>query len=233
MTSIYQITNQTNGHFYIGSSVDAQRRFMIHRYHLRNGSHHCQPLQRAWTKYGDQAFSFEIIEAVDDRDKLADAEGRWLAEHHGKPYCYNVSRDTKALWRGLRHTPESRAKMSEANKGNKARLGHKNSPEHREKISAAMKGKRKSPEHAEKIRKRMIGTSYAKGRVVTDEERAKRGRAVIELTTGKEFISVAHAAACFGLQRANVVRALRGDRPLMRGPHAGLHFRYLAPPLPQ
>lgn len=90
-----------------------------------------------------------------------------------------------------------------------------------------MLGKKKSAEHADKIRQRMLGTSYAKGRIVTEEERAMRGRAVAEVSSGLEFISTASAAQHFGLERCNVIRALRGDAPLKRGPQKGLHFRYV------
>ena len=89
-----------------------------------------------------------------------------------------------------------------------------------------MKGKKKSAEHAEKIRARMVGTSYAKGRIVTDEMRERFMRPVIEVGSGVTFSSVKAAAEYFGLDRPNVSRALRSDAPLKRGPKKGLHFRY-------
>lgn len=233
MMAVYTITNLDNGKFYVGSSINVRTRFWTHRRELRNGIHHCEPLQRAWDKYGEDRFKFEVIEEFTSPQDMHDAENRWLAEHYGQPHCYNTGTRAGAAFFGRTHSDSAKAAVSAAHKGKKMRLGQKNSPEHRQKISAAMKGKPKSPEHAEKIRQRMIGTSYAKGRVVSDEERAARGKAVIELTSGKEFPTIVLAATHFGLERANVIRALRRDRPLKRGPHAGLHFRYLAPPLPQ
>ena len=226
MMVVYKIRNLANGKFYLGSSVKPRVRFQTHRRQLRKGTHHCHPLQRAWVKHGEDCFKFEIVEHVEERDALQASEGRWLEEHHGQPYCYNISKHPEALWRGLRHTDEAKAKVSAAQKGKQHRLGHTNSPEHRQRISASMTGKKKTPEHAEKIRQRMIGTSYAKGRIVTEAMRASRGRPVVENSSGLEFTSVASAAAHFGMCRANVIRALRSDAPLKRGPNQGLHFRY-------
>lgn len=230
MIAVYTITNLENGKFYVGSSVNVRTRFRTHRRELRKGIHHCEPLQRAWNKYGGDRFKFEVIEEFTSPQDMHDAENRWLTEHYGKPHCYNTGTRAGAAFLGRSHSDSARAAVSAAHKGKKMRLGQKNSPDHRQKISAAMKGKPKSPAHVEKIRQRMIGTSYCKGRVVTDEQRAAKGRAVVELTTGLEFITVTYAAAHFGLERANLTRTLRTDGKVKRGPNAGLHFSYLAEP---
>ncbi len=278
MTAIYKIRNLVNGKFYVGSSVDTRVRFQNHRRHLRKGTHHCHPLQRAWNKYGEDFFKFEIVEKVTSSDDLHAAENRWLDEHHGKAYCYNLSKCADAPTRGMKfsdehkakisaahmgnsyakghkqpaeqcestrlrklgntnflgksHTDDTKATLSKAHQGKQHRLGHTNTPEHRARQSAGMRGIKKSPEHAEKIRQRMIGTSYAKGRIVTEEMRAARGRAVAETTTGLQFISVAAAAQYFGLQKANLIRTLRTGGTLKRGPNAGLHFQYAEPVAP-
>lgn len=279
MTAIYKIRNLINGKFYVGSSVDVRVRFQTHRRNLRKGKHHCQPLQRAWDKYGEECFKFEVVEKVATPDDLFTAENRWLDEHHGKPYCYNLSKCADAFMRGMKfsdehkakisaavtgnksskgykrtpeeceiirqrargrknflgrkHTEESKAKMSEASKGKQRRLGHTNSPEHRARISAANKWRKLSSEHAEKIRQRMIGTSYAKGRIVTAEMKARFEKPVVEVTTGLTFQSVNAAAEHFGMNRPNISRTLKNDAPLKRGPKKGLHFRYALPQSPE
>lgn len=233
MCVIYKIRNVVNGHFYVGSTVNSRVRFQTHRRQLRKGNHHCISLQRAWEKYSEECFKFEVIETVTDAGQLATIENQWLEANYGQPHCYNTGVRAGAAFLGRSHTAEAIAKVSRAQIGKQHRLGQSNSPEHRAKISMAMTGKRKSAEHADKIRQRMIGTSYAKGRVVTDEERARRGRAVIEVTTGLHFITAVAAAEHFGLHRANLIRALRTDAPLKRGPSVGLHFRYTLPPPPE
>lgn len=273
MAVIYKIRNVVNGKFYVGSSVDARVRFQCHRRQLRKGTHHCRPLQYAWAKHGEDCFKFEIIEKVESPAGLHTIENRWLEEHHGKPYCYNISKCADAPMRGMKfsdehkakisaglqgkqnarghkrppeeceairlralgkkrflgksHTAAAKAALSKAHKGKRHRLGHTNSPEHRQRISVAMKGKKKSPEHVEKIRQRMFGTAYAKGKVVSAEQRALTAKPVREITTGMEFPSVRAAADHFGLERPNLVRALRRDGLIKRGPHRGLHFQHL------
>lgn len=53
--------------------------------------------------------------------------------------------------RGCKLSPEHRTKLSAALKGNKHTLGHKLSLDHRAKIGAAHKGRRHTAEHVEKI----------------------------------------------------------------------------------
>lgn len=226
MLAVYKISNVANGKFYVGSSVNVRVRFQTHRRELRKGTHHCEPLQRAWDKYGEDRFKFEVVERLASPDELLAAENILLIEHHGQAYCYNVGTRAGAAMTGRTHADAAKAKVSKAQKGKQHRLGHTNTPEHRQRISAAMAGKKKSPEHVEKIRQRMIGTSYAKGRVVTEAMRALLARPVVEIVAALKFPSVRAAADHFGLGRANVIRALRNDAPLKRGPKKGLHFRY-------
>jgi len=62
MTSgVYQIVNLVNGHRYVGRSKNIEHRFYSHRFYLRHNKHHCIYLQRAWNKYGELSFRFEII----------------------------------------------------------------------------------------------------------------------------------------------------------------------------
>jgi group I intron endonuclease len=228
MLAVYKIVNVVNQHFYVGSSVKIRTRFQTHRRQLRKGTHHCVALQRAWSKYGEDCFKFTVIASPETIEAMVSLKDQWLIEHQGKPHCYNTGTRAGAAFQGKKHTEKSKAKMAEASKGNRFRLGQTNSLEHRQRQSQSMRGIKKSPKHVEKIRQRMIGTSYAKGRIVTDEMRAAMGRVVIEVTSGEVFPTVRAAADYFGLQRANVVRALRRDAPLKRGPQSGVYFKYAA-----
>ena len=60
ISGIYKITNNVNGKFYIGSSQNISRRWYDHKRELRIQKHHNKYLQRAWNKYGEENFSFEI-----------------------------------------------------------------------------------------------------------------------------------------------------------------------------
>jgi len=72
----------------------------------------------------------------------------------------------------------------------------------------------------------MIGTRYAKGAVWSEEARAARSKPVVELTSGRTFKSLISAAGHYGMDRPNVIRAIKNGAPLKRGPNAGLHFAY-------
>lgn len=155
VTAIYKIRNIVNGKFYVGGTVDARVRFQSHRRLLRRGAHHCQPLQYAWNKYGEEAFKFEVVEDVDRREALFDAEDRWLAEHHGKPHCYNVSRCADSPTRGTTLSDTHKARISAANMGNQS-----------------AKGAIRPDEEREAIRQRKIGNINFRGRKHTEESKA-------------------------------------------------------------
>lgn len=70
ISGIYAIVNTVNGHRYIGSAVDVQRRWDKHKAELRRGNHHSRHLQNAWNKYGECSFSFLLLRKVEDQSKL-------------------------------------------------------------------------------------------------------------------------------------------------------------------
>jgi len=59
---IYKLINKVNGKFYLGSAKDIKSRWKRHRWELRHNKHHSEHLQRAWNKYGEENFIFEILE---------------------------------------------------------------------------------------------------------------------------------------------------------------------------
>lgn len=61
---IYKIVNKINGKYYLGSSEDIKKRWKSHLYDLRHNRHHSIHLQRAWNKYGEENFTFNIVEKV-------------------------------------------------------------------------------------------------------------------------------------------------------------------------
>ena len=150
MNGIYKITNLPTGRFYIGSAVNVERRWKRHASDLNAQRHHNSKLQRAWNKYGQAAFTFELLEEVSDLAILLEREQHYMDTL--KPF-YNIN-PKAGSGLGYRHTDESRAKMSK-----KARA-HWASMSDEEKVA---KGK----EHAEKIR----------GKTHTEETRQKMSEA--------------------------------------------------------
>jgi group I intron endonuclease len=98
---IYKITNLVNDKFYVGSTTNKKVRFRQHRKLLRGNRHHCKHLQAAWNKYGEEKFSFDVVEVVSEDKNLAEAEDIWLKKHFGKPHCYNSGAAAIAPWRGV------------------------------------------------------------------------------------------------------------------------------------
>jgi group I intron endonuclease len=107
-------------------------------------------LQRAWEKYGEERFEFEILEQIDDPKSLVPAEQRWIdalqpvynvAPTAGSQLGFKHAPETLpklgAAWVGRQHTPEERAKIGAAHQG------RPKSTEQRAKQSAAMQGKNK------------------------------------------------------------------------------------------
>ena len=184
---IYKIRNVVNDKFYVGSTVDSRKRFWAHRKALRLGNHVCIRLQRAWDKYGEDCFRFEIVEQLNSKEELFPAEQKWLDEHFGTAYCYNVAAHADAPMRDA--SPEIRAKIAAKTKAWLERDGHprkgiKLSEEHRLLcVAAAQKvpkgaasplyGVPRSNEVKAKISIAQLGVAKAPGRKMSEEARAR------------------------------------------------------------
>ncbi len=77
MIGIYQIFNTLNGKAYVGSSRHIDTRWKQHIGSLGRGDYHSILLQRAWDKYGSEAFDFEVIQECSE-NQLIDEEQFWL-----------------------------------------------------------------------------------------------------------------------------------------------------------
>lgn len=90
-SGIYEIRNVKNGRVYIGSTIDFDQRWAQHRQDLSKGIHHSVKLQRAWKKYGAEAFKFAILEHVHNREMLFKIEQMWLNAENCAQNGYNVA----------------------------------------------------------------------------------------------------------------------------------------------
>jgi group I intron endonuclease len=77
MVGIYRIRNLINDKSYYGSSKQIEKRWSTHRNELNKKTHSNCILQRAWNKYGEVNFLFEIIE-VCDSNVLLKVEQKYL-----------------------------------------------------------------------------------------------------------------------------------------------------------
>jgi group I intron endonuclease len=198
-SGIYTIENTVNGHVYVGSSSDYVTRRREHLYYLRHGKHHSAYLQRAFNKYGEEAFIFRLIEEVPrDRQLLLERETYWIRKLHAH---YNAS-SVYATRLGTTVPEETRERIREGSRGNTSHLGFKHTPEAIEKIKIARakqavnesmlqnlaKGRAISAEqrkgmtgkrHSEATLKKMSESAHRRApRIQTDEERHKRSESM-------------------------------------------------------
>jgi group I intron endonuclease len=76
-TGIYKITNKKTKKIYIGSSINVFRRWVEHKVKLNKNTHINNKLQNSWNKYGDDNFTFSIIEEC-EKDQLIVREQFYL-----------------------------------------------------------------------------------------------------------------------------------------------------------
>lgn len=67
---IYQIRNIIDNKIYIGSTKDQVKRKYKHFYELKNNIHGNGHLQRAFNKYGEKNFVFEILEECEEKLRI-------------------------------------------------------------------------------------------------------------------------------------------------------------------
>lgn len=144
---VYEITNNVNGKSYIGSSSAIRRRISDHFRDLRKNRHSNSYLQRAWNKYGEDAFSFRTI-ILCDPENLLFYEQACLDALRPE---YNIAKDAEAPMRGMKLSEEHKRKISEAKIGNTNMFGKHHSEETRQKMSEAHKGMVFSEEHKQKL----------------------------------------------------------------------------------
>lgn len=66
-SGIYAIIHRESGKRYVGSAVNINLRFRMHKSALTNGRHCNRHLQSAWNKYGKDAFSFFVLELCEKK----------------------------------------------------------------------------------------------------------------------------------------------------------------------
>ena len=132
-SGIYQILNLINKKFYIGSAVDFYERYHSHLHYLNSNNHHNEHLQRAYNKYGADAFEFQVLEYC-EKDQLRLKEQAWIDWTRACEVGYNIRKDATSN-SGLKFSEEHRVKMSVW------QIGKRLSEETKEKISNKLKGR--------------------------------------------------------------------------------------------
>lgn len=85
-TGVYQVKNNANGKAFIGSCVDIDSMFNRIRFELATGLDRIPGLLADWREYGEDNFSYEILEKLkikeneyqDVKHELQQLEFKWL-----------------------------------------------------------------------------------------------------------------------------------------------------------
>jgi group I intron endonuclease len=115
VSGIYVIVNTKNGKVYVGQAVDFKGRKNEHWRSLNNNTHKNRHLQAAWNKYGSKVFKFKTLEYC-DIDQLDIREQHHIDIYKLRGMAYNIAGDVRVPNRGIVTSPETRRKLSEANK---------------------------------------------------------------------------------------------------------------------
>jgi group I intron endonuclease len=121
---IYLIRCAVSPKVYVGSTKHFVRRRFHHLSLLRSGRHHCLNLQRAFKKYGEATFSFDVVEHVEDPNFLHAREQFWLWRREGARFN---SYPSAASPLRVKLTAKRRAQISVQLRGNTHRRGKKGS----------------------------------------------------------------------------------------------------------
>lgn len=118
VSCIYKITNIINDKCYIGSSVSGLgRRKINHLFYLRNNSHHSIKLQNAFNKYGEENFTFKVLEKC-SKENIIEREQYWIDKFNSYNKGYN-SNPKAANCFGRILKKETKIKISNTLKGRK------------------------------------------------------------------------------------------------------------------
>jgi hypothetical protein len=126
---IYIIKNKINNKVYIGSTTrNFIKRWSIHKVLLRKNKHHSLRLQNSWNKHGENNFSFEVLEIIENKEIIIERENYYLNfyKSYEKQYGYNICKTAhkdpmtgvsiKKEKHGMfnkTHSPESKKKISD------------------------------------------------------------------------------------------------------------------------
>lgn len=237
---VYVIHCSKNDFTYFGSAAGKggfQLRARQHISALRNNKHHSRILQNHFNKYGEDVFTFNIVE-ICKPENCVRFEQTWidLRGIGDRNKSYNIN-PTANSFLGFKHTEEFKLNLSLRQTGKKRgprseevkarlrakNLGHPVSEETRAKISAINKGRKQSPET---VRRRMATMKLKPP--MTQELKEKKRKIAIEVhakefvatdPTGKEYLfkNLAEFCRTHKLDHASMVDIATGKRISHKG----------------
>ena len=231
---IYEILCTKNNSFYIGRTINFEKRKNDHLRDLRTGKHKNSRLQNCFSKYGESSFVFELkIPLSDDKQTQVKREQELIDARIDDINCLNINRSAETFC-DVPWTEERKQKIRAAAIGRKlppatekrkrlisSRLmGHAISAETRRKISLARKGKHLSDEHKEKLKEAFSGQNNPMYGMVGAKNPQSKTVLQINACTGAiiaEFGSVAEAGRKLGCDKSSIAKVCRGKLTTTKG----------------
>lgn len=180
-SGIYTIENLIDKKLYIGQSRNYKERFRKHKERLVSDKHNNIYLQRAWNKYGEYNFRFELLEECEDRF-LNTLEHYWcnILQTHDDRFGYNlkpthpegkvlcsieVRKQINALNKGKKKSQDSIEKGNNTRQKIIEERGYWVSEEGKQRISKFHKGKThwKGKSHTERTKKILSDSAKSRG----------------------------------------------------------------------
>lgn len=233
-TGIYKITNLMNNKVYIGQSTNIYKRWYDEKRLTSINKH----LKNAFTKYGIDNFSFEILEECSE-DELNIKEKEYIERFTSfdRECGYNKTTGGDTNFRQKTHTvsKETRAKISNSKKGIMFSEEHKKNlsiarnkrvitEQQKQKLSSSLKEiyKRETEEHKASRKKNI--SEAKKGMKFSEEHKLKlseaakhrkkptKSKKVICLSTGKIYGSIIEAAIDTNSIASKISTVCKGKR---------------------
>lgn len=197
ISGIYQIVNVVDGNIYVGSSKNVEGRVKQHSYLLEKNCHDNIHLQRAYNKYGEDSFEWDILIMCDVEMLMVHEQEFIDTLHPSYNICTIVDRPSDIclqkvsesnrmrVWseysrnklsasnKGRIPSAKNRKALSAANIGNKYFKGHEHTEEWKKKMSIALKDRKFSAEWRKKLSMSHIGHKHS------DEHKRKISESLI------------------------------------------------------
>jgi len=89
-SAIYSIINTVNNMFYVGRSINVEKRLKQHKWDLQANRHTNPKLQNSYNKYGECSFIF-VIDCVVPAERLVEFEQIAIDEGISSGKCFNIN----------------------------------------------------------------------------------------------------------------------------------------------
>lgn len=203
LCGVYQIVNLKTNKVYIGSSCDIYTRWKQHLQDLQNGTHCNAHLQHSFTLYGENNFTFSIVELCES-SKLIEREQYYLdlVQSYNPQIGYNI----RKIAYGHSLSPYQKYKLSIRYKGRgNPNFGRPVSEATKAKLRLAHLGNRALSSEESKNRFRSTWYSHNMSSVIINNMK----NAIILYDNSD--CTVVEVANLFNIPQYQLSRALRGE----------------------